>query len=189
MTVSSMAKKSMKLELTLLMLREVSIKDWWWSNRVHLEVLVKEDFSGASSSQTEKFKRQKYKEQWGQKNLNNCVGTVPGQHHEDEKPLFLLKAQPSQDFWYTHLDGSARNVLLVLFSKHSKPGRSQVRCNIGIYKLIPNVCHGFQKTNLRKWISDIFQELFCFFSLHLTFIDYNRSNVTVTCAKETNMTE
>jgi len=34
-------------------LSDLSIKDCWWSDRLHLEVLVKEDVSGASSSQTE----------------------------------------------------------------------------------------------------------------------------------------
>lgn len=52
----------------------------------------------------------------------------------------------------------------------------------------PDNLMGFKKKymvpNLRKWITDIFQELFCFFSFHLTFIDYSRGNVTVTCVKK-----
>jgi hypothetical protein len=45
----------------------------------------------------------------------------PGQHHEDEAFPFLPITQPSQDFGHNQLNGSALNMLLVLFSQHAKP--------------------------------------------------------------------
>lgn len=70
---------------------------------------------------------------------------VPGQHHEDEKLLFPLTAQPSQGFWYNHSDDSTHNVLLVLFSKHSKPGQPQVKMYYDHYKTNPDKSYGFQE--------------------------------------------
>jgi hypothetical protein len=53
--------------------------------------------------------------------LQRTKPKLPGQHREDEAFPFLPITQPSQDFGHNQLNGSALNMLLVLFSQHVKP--------------------------------------------------------------------
>jgi hypothetical protein len=56
--------------------------------------------------------------------LQRTKPKLPGQHREDEAFPFLPITQPSQDFGHNQLNGSALNMLLVLFSQHVKPEKA-----------------------------------------------------------------
>lgn len=49
------------------------------------------------------------------------LNSLPGQHHEDERFLFLPTSQSSQGFECIRVNDSALNMLLVSFSQHGEP--------------------------------------------------------------------